>query len=137
MTRKSKAQSTAEYAIVLAVVIGAAIAMQTYVKRGIQARQKAGTDAFTGINATFTAVATGGSSASFAALDQYEPYYLESSYERFQENVEQEHMGSGAVVKEKVADISATREGGYQMQAVVEGNRATRDAQWDGSGTSE
>ncbi|TAN61411.1 hypothetical protein EPN16_03255 [bacterium] len=130
MRRKSRAQSTAEYAIILAVVVGAAIAMQTYVKRGIQARQKAGTDAFTGINATFAAVAASGTDATFAALDQYEPYYLESSYERFQENVEQEHMGGGNVVKEKVADISATNAGGYQMQAVANGTRDTRDANW-------
>jgi hypothetical protein len=33
-----KAQSTAEYAILIAVVIGAVIAMQTYVKRGLQSR---------------------------------------------------------------------------------------------------
>jgi hypothetical protein len=130
MKRKSKAQSTAEYAIILAVVVGAAIAMQTYVKRGIQARQKAGTDAFTGINATFGAINGTSASATFGTLSQYEPYYLESSYERFQENVEQEHMGGGNVIKEKVADISATKDGGYQMQAVANGTRTTRDANW-------
>lgn len=129
MRRKSKAQSTAEYAIILAVVVGAAIAMQTYVKRGLQARQKAGTDAFTGINATFAGI-NGTSSATFGPLAQYEPYYLESSYERFQENVEQEHMGGGNVVKEKVADISATKDGGYQMQAVANGTRTARDGNW-------
>lgn len=131
MRRKSKAQSTAEYAIILSVVVGAAIAMQTYVKRGIQARQKAGTDAFAGITARFDSVGGGpGGSAEFAALDQYEPYYLESSYDRYQENVEQEHMGAGKVVKEKVSDMSATAQGGYQKQAVAAGNRDTRDAQW-------
>ena len=33
-----KAQSTAEYAIVIGLVIAAAVAMQVYVKRGIQGR---------------------------------------------------------------------------------------------------
>ena len=31
----NKAQSTAEYAIVLALVVGAVVAMQIYVKRGL------------------------------------------------------------------------------------------------------
>lgn len=130
MRRKSKAQSTAEYAVILAVVIGAAVAMQTYVKRGLQARQKAGTDAFAGITATFESTGGPGGSTEFAALDQYEPYYLESSYDRYQENVEQEHMGVGKVVKEKVSDMSATAQGGYQKQSVAAGNRDSRDAQW-------
>ena len=39
-----KAQSTLEYAILIAVVVGALIGMQTYVKRGLQGRLKAATD---------------------------------------------------------------------------------------------
>lgn len=35
-----KAQNTAEYAILIALVVGAAIGMQTYVKRGLQGRVK-------------------------------------------------------------------------------------------------
>lgn len=35
---EKKAQSTLEYAIIIAVVVGAAIAMQVYVKRGLQGR---------------------------------------------------------------------------------------------------
>jgi len=35
---QKKAQSTAEYAILLALIIGAAMAMQVYVKRGLQGR---------------------------------------------------------------------------------------------------
>lgn len=41
---KNKAQSTAEYAIVIALVVAAVIAMQVYVRRGIQARIKQATD---------------------------------------------------------------------------------------------
>ena len=36
--RQSRGQSTAEYAIVIALVLGAAIAMQTFVRRTIQGR---------------------------------------------------------------------------------------------------
>lgn len=39
-----RAQSTAEYAVLLALVIAAVIGMQTYVKRGWQARVKVETD---------------------------------------------------------------------------------------------
>ena len=39
-----KGQSTAEYAIVIGLVIGAAVAMQIYVKRGLQAKMKDAVD---------------------------------------------------------------------------------------------
>lgn len=38
--RRKKAQSTAEYAIIIAIVVGALVAMQVYVKRGMQGRFK-------------------------------------------------------------------------------------------------
>jgi len=45
MLRQSrKGQSTAEYAIVIGLVIAAAVAMQVYVKRGIQAKVKGAVD---------------------------------------------------------------------------------------------
>jgi len=60
----NKGQNTAEYAIVIALIIGAAIAMQTYVKRGLQGRSKDATD--------FMAQQT----PEIGATQQYEPYYL-------------------------------------------------------------
>lgn len=129
MLKKSKGQSTAEYAIIIAVVIGAAVAMQTYVKRGLQARQKAGTDAFAGVTAEFAKESAIGTNANFAAMGQYEPYYLEASNDRYTENVEQEHMGGGKVVKEKVSDISTTA--AFSIQKQVSGtNQTERDANW-------
>ncbi|MEK7308305.1 MAG: hypothetical protein AAB089_04470 [Nitrospirota bacterium] len=41
---RSKAQSTAEYAIVIGLVIAAVVAMQVYVKRGLQAKVKGAVD---------------------------------------------------------------------------------------------
>jgi hypothetical protein len=38
MRRKIKAQSTLEYAIVIAVVVAALLAMQIYMKRGVQGK---------------------------------------------------------------------------------------------------
>ena len=40
LRRKNLGQSTAEYAVVIGLVIAAAVAMQVYVKRGIQAKIK-------------------------------------------------------------------------------------------------
>ena len=44
MLIKRRAQSTLEYALIIAVVVGALIAMQVYVKRGVQGRLKSATD---------------------------------------------------------------------------------------------
>jgi len=57
-----KAQSTAEYAILVALVIAAAIAMQTYVKRSMQGGTKFVVDKLKD------------------KTGQYEPYYLKSAY---------------------------------------------------------
>lgn len=62
--RNRKAQSTAEYAILIGVVVAALVAMQTYVKRGFQGRMKDATDTF----ATQT--------PELGSTAQYEPYYL-------------------------------------------------------------
>lgn len=109
MFRKTKGQTVAEYAILLSLVVAAAVAMQIYVKRGLQARVKKGTDAFTGITGTIDSGT--GVTRPFDAQDQYEPYYQESEYNRYQENVQREKVGAGAVNVEKVADISTLKIG--------------------------
>ena len=42
--RKKRGQSTLEYAILIVVVIGAFLAMQQYIKRGLQGRLKSAAD---------------------------------------------------------------------------------------------
>ncbi len=56
-----KGQNTAEYALVIGLVVAAAMAMQTYVSRSLQSGVK------------FTA------NKLVAENDQYEPYYLRTS----------------------------------------------------------
>jgi len=63
-----KGQNTAEYAILIALVIGAALAMQTYVKRGIQGR----------VHDEVLDMAT--QTSELGSTRQYEPDYLESDY---------------------------------------------------------
>jgi hypothetical protein len=66
-------QSTAEYAVVLALVVGAVVAMQVYVKRGLQGRLKNVVD-HTGSGGE---VGNAGDTLTFDAA-QYEPYYMAS-----------------------------------------------------------
>lgn len=99
--RKRSAQSTAEYAILIALVIGAAMAMQVYVKRGLQGRLKDVVD-HTGSSSEF-----GGNSQVFST-GQYEPYYLSST---------------GSTSQDTQQDTSAmTQGGGVQRDSIVETN---------------
>ena len=63
--RDRRGQNTAEYAILIGLVVAAAIGMQTYVKRSLQG----------GIKFAVDKVATE------EGTGQYEPYYLKSSYD--------------------------------------------------------
>ena len=62
MKRWVKAQSTAEYAIVIALVLGALVGMQTYVKRAINARVADAADTRFPVDKEFDRT-------------QFEPYY--------------------------------------------------------------
>lgn len=124
-----RGQNIAEYAILFAVVIAAYAAMQTYAKRSMQARVRSGADAMTGITGSIASKGDSSMTATFNNLGQYEPYYLETFGETYQENVEQQHMGSGKVIAEKVSDVTARAAGSYQKQKQAKG-RAGADALW-------
>jgi Flp pilus assembly pilin Flp len=68
LIKNKKAQNTAEYAILISLVVAGIIAMQTYAQRALQARVR---DA-----SIFLVNATG----SIGNTTQYEPYYLQSQY---------------------------------------------------------
>jgi hypothetical protein len=99
-----KAQSTAEYAIVIGLVIAAVVAMQVYVKRGLQGRIKDVVDHPGG----------GGEvgSADFAFTGkQYEPYYLSSTSDSTQEATETENLEvGGAKSRTSTVGSSGTRQ---------------------------
>jgi Flp pilus assembly pilin Flp len=89
-----KAQTTAEYAILIALIVGAVVAMQVYVKRGIQGRVKdvvdhtgsGGEVGMTGDNLTFKS-------------GQYEPYYQKSEVITNQTSGSTEEMLEGGSVE--------------------------------------
>jgi hypothetical protein len=64
LKKNKKAQNTAEYAILIALVIGAVVAMQTYAQRALQGRLR---DASAELAAQTTELGN---------TLQYEPYYL-------------------------------------------------------------
>lgn len=75
--KSKKAQSTAEYALLIGLVIGAAVVMQLYVKRGINAKMKDATDVMTRQTGDPT-----GDGHMMATTDQYEPYYSSREQEQ-------------------------------------------------------
>ena len=68
LRRSRKGQSTAEYAIVIGLVLAAAIGMQVYVKRGMQGKVRNASDAK-------IVIPGGGSDYGVNTWTQYEPQY--------------------------------------------------------------
>ncbi len=67
--KKGRAQSTAEFAALFALIVGAVVAMQIYVRRGLQAKQK---DAMVYVMKNVLGMAN-------TDKFQYEPYYQTSN----------------------------------------------------------
>lgn len=68
LLKNKKAQNTAEYALLIALVVAGVIAMQTYAQRALQARVRDASLYLTNQTATL------------GSTNQYEPYYLSSNY---------------------------------------------------------
>lgn len=107
LIKNKKAQQTAEYALLISLVVAAVIAMQTYAQRTIQARIR---DA-----SQYMATQTG----SLGSTNQYEPYYLETDYDvqRDDSTIEvqgQKADGTGLVRMETVGNRTRTK--GFQSQ---------------------
>ena len=92
--KNRKAQNTAEYALLIALVVAGVIAMQTYAQRAMQARIH---DASQYLTSTTNAI---GNST------QYEPYYMQSNYDVNTNSVENKRLGAGLVG----ADSASNRE---------------------------
>lgn len=98
-----KAQSTAEYAIIIALVIGAVVAMQVYVRRGLQGRVKDVVDH------TGTGGEVAGENLSFTS-GQYEPYYNQSTGSTSQQAQNTESMlTGGASSRTSTTTVNADR----------------------------
>ncbi len=97
MLRKNdRGQNTAEYALLIALVVAGVIAMQTYAQRSLQARMH---DA-AGYLATQT--------STIGSNTQYEPYYLKSDYTSTRSAEENKRQGVGLVAADSTSNRSRT-----------------------------
>ncbi len=104
LMKNKKAQNTAEYAILISLVVAGIIAMQTYAQRALQARVR---DASTYMK---------NQTSTIGGQVQYEPYYLETTYVVNRQSTEIELLDDNT--SEKRVDDTRTREsGGYQQSA--------------------
>ncbi|MCU0666752.1 MAG: hypothetical protein MUF05_06635 [Candidatus Omnitrophica bacterium] len=111
--RKKNGQSTAEYAILIGLVVGAALAMQVYVRRGLQGRTKDVVDH------TGAAGDVGGQTLEFTS-GQYEPYYASSSAQSKTDATKTERLKKEGeverVVGSEVTDASRQQVIGWQEE---------------------
>ncbi|MFA5039180.1 MAG: hypothetical protein WC732_05830 [Candidatus Omnitrophota bacterium] len=110
-----KGQNTAEYAILIGVIVAAAIAMQIYIRRGMQARIKDAVD--------FVQTADEDSgNGLFGNMTQYEPYYYQSNFETTQEGQRSEELQEGGgIVRSSLSDTTQ-RTGNQVYGNYMEGN---------------
>jgi len=98
LIKNKKAQNTAEYAILISLVVAGIIAMQTYAQRALQARVR---DAGQHL-ATET--------ATLGTTVQYEPYYLSTDYTVTRDESETQILDD--VTSNKTVDTTRTRDAG-------------------------
>ena len=111
--RNRRGQSMAEYAIVLTVVIGAIVAMQLYVKRGLQGKVKDVTDD------------VGGGLTTTKHTSQYEPYYTNSTMHTDQNQKGTEAYQTGGTVERKTE-----KEDTFRTGTSTTGTDQTADSSW-------
>lgn len=114
MRRNKKGQSTVEYAIVVGVVVAALVAMQTYLKRGMQARYHDGIQFL----ANETNIAASDGTEKLGNTTQYEPYYLSSSYITGSDKTESENTATRGNITRTLTNDNRTRaQNGYDEYA--------------------
>jgi hypothetical protein len=137
MRSKKRAQSVTEYAILLGVAIAVFAGMQTFVKRGFQAKIKTSTDAMTGAGANKTInVSESGDddygSLSMGKLSQYEPYYTYQKGDSYSESQSTDSQDGQNNLTKKTDDFSATTgsESGQRIGNQTELSEGGYSGQW-------
>ncbi len=110
-----RGQSAAEYAIVFSVVIAALVGMQIYVKRGLNAKLKDGSDGASDLVMTKLGV-----SDAQAKKDakQYEPYYTQTDYKVLQDADRVDKVASKGVITREVKKEETKRTGSQTVGGV-------------------
>lgn len=95
------AQTTAEYALLIALVVAAVIAMQTYAQRAIQARIR---DA---------AIYMANQTSTLGNSTQYEAYYTQTSYNIERDSSDTTTMAGNSGAQYKSDESRKRLKGGY------------------------
>ena len=118
---RKKGQNTMEYAIVIGLVITAAMAMQTYVKRGWQARVKTETDYYGQKISTdpnwsgiWAGLPTGYSQPMPTLEVQYEPTFISSQQTRVDNSTVTDSLGVGGTVSRDIYESTGAAVGDYR-----------------------
>ncbi len=105
LIKNKKAQNTAEYAILISLVVAGIIAMQTYAQRALQARVR---DASSYLKNQTTAMGT---------TTQYEPYYLTTDYDIARNETQTKRLDDATTRQDDF--LERTRlSGGFQNQSI-------------------
>ena len=115
--KKTRAQSTAEFAALFALIVGAVVAMQIYVRRGLQAKQK---DAMVYVMKNVLGMAN-------TDKFQYEPYYQTSNITADQYQNESTHIYNGLKVNYTSYQNVTYAEGSYEKQEGWNATEMTAD----------
>ncbi len=115
LLKNKKAQQTAEYALLISLVIAAVVAMQTYAQRTLQSRIKGA--------GNYLVEKT----SELGTSQQYEPYYLDQEYDVTRDDSTVERHDNATISKGQVSNtIRGT--GGFKAMSF---NRETAgDNQW-------
>jgi Flp pilus assembly pilin Flp len=95
--KNRKAQNTAEYALLIALVVAGVIAMQTYAQRALQARIH---------DAAGYMASSSNTVSGFNSSTQYEPYYLQSNYSSNSTSDENKRLAGGTEAQDSVTNSS-------------------------------
>lgn len=111
--KNKKAQNTAEYALLIALVVAGVIAMQTYAQRSLQARMR---DA-----SQYMAQSTDFSGNGQFTSNQYEPYYMQSNYEVNRESESNKRLAEGTTAYDAATNRSrvGNEQSTYNNQGVA------------------
>jgi len=111
LLKNKKAQNTAEYALLIALVVAGVIAMQTYAQRALQGRVRAASK-FMAEHARDGLNVTAGTEMGNTA--QYEPYYLSSGYNVTRSANSTEEAGLGGQANVDSDEFRQRDSGGFQ-----------------------
>ena len=111
LLKNKKAQNTAEYALLIALVIAGVVAMQTYAQRSLQARMRDAAHYMTAQNVNGDNMTRG--------MDQYEPNYVnkDTTVTTEKESVKRQAEGTTAATSSTNTSTQGNEETTYNTDA--------------------